>query len=149
MLTSIKHRDICLFISLFISFLILLPLNFWLNFESWKVFSSQTVLIYSEVIVSILEKAPKMKLKEHDVGCLQHAYLAFVYLRTWNTKKKNRMIWLHVLIIFWQRTNSWVTMVKYEVSSIVITTVLLILVVLVVTGNIVVCLIIKRNRQMR
>ena len=149
MLTSIKHRDICLFISLFISFLILLPLNFWLNFESWKVFSSQTVLIYSEVIVSILEKAPKMKLKEHDVGCLQHANLAFVYLRTWNNKKKNRMIWLHVLIIFWQRTNSRVTMVKYEVSSIVITTVLLILVVLVVTGNIVVCLIIKRNRQMR
>ncbi|CAH3137640.1 unnamed protein product [Pocillopora meandrina] len=41
------------------------------------------------------------------------------------------------------------TMVKYGVSSIVITTVLLILVVLVVTGNIVVCLIIKRNRQMR
>lgn len=40
-------------------------------------------------------------------------------------------------------------MVKYGVSSIVITTVLLILVVLVVTGNIVVCLIIKRNRQMR
>ena len=149
MLTSIKHRDICLFISLFISFLILLPLNFWLNFESWKVFSSQTVLIYSEVIVSILEKAPKIKLKEHDMGCLQYANLAFVYLRTWNNKKKNRMIWLHVLILFWQRTNSWVTMVKYEVSSIVITTVLLILVVLVVTGNIVVCLIIKRNRQMR
>ncbi|XP_058966861.1 QRFP-like peptide receptor [Pocillopora verrucosa] len=40
-------------------------------------------------------------------------------------------------------------MVKYEVSSIVITTVFLVLVVLVVTGNIVVCLIIKRSRQMR
>ena len=40
-------------------------------------------------------------------------------------------------------------MVKYEVSSIVITTVFLVLVVLVVTGNMVVCLIIKRSRQMR
>ena len=54
-----------------------------------------------------------------------------------------------LLMIFRLRTNSLVTMVVCEVSSVVITTVLLILVIMDITGNTLVCLIIKGNRQMR